>query len=390
MKKETIIRIAVGIFVIGALLGSAIYSTSLPSPQGKYVDAISAGGEWFLNHQNESFLYYEFIPVLNVESKKHQYLREMGAMWSIAKLAHFLDDERYTELANKGFSFFEKTFKYDPGQDISFVNITPHKIKLGYNAFVILTLLELGHEKSEELLKTMANGILFQQEPSGQLKTFFYSSRKTGVDFYPGEAMFALMNLYEKTKEKQYVQAVEKALPYYRTYWRENQNTGFIPWQTRAYRKLYLATGKSEISDFIFEMNDWLLDQHPSENCSHFDFSKKGIVTAVFMEGMVQAYLQAKDVGDTERAACYKTFVQEGADYIISLQVSDPEDPAYGGFLSTDTIAKYVFKKDAKNIQRLIERGKTNPKKAPNFTRVDNNQHAVTALIEAYEYGLLK
>ena len=56
-----------------------------------------------------------------------------------------------------------------------------------------------------------------------------------------------------KNKEDRLLITVEKAFPYYREYWRGNKNTGFIPWQTRAYRLYFDETQKQEVADFILK-----------------------------------------------------------------------------------------------------------------------------------------
>jgi len=142
-----------------------------------------------LNNQDESFLYYQYDAKEKQHPKKHHSLRETGALWSVAKLSNFLNDPRYDSLALKGFRYFEEHFEYDKEKDFYFVNITPNKIKLGYSAFMILTLLEIDHPRKEYYLDKFANGIMLMQKKNGSLRTFFYSNRSTGTDYYPGEAL---------------------------------------------------------------------------------------------------------------------------------------------------------------------------------------------------------
>lgn len=337
-----------------------------PSSHGgkDYIKSIELGGEWFLNNQNESFLYYEYNFVKGEYSDKTHSLREMGALWSIAKLSNFLGDERYNALAKKGFNHFENYFEHDKENDFYFVNITPQKIKLGYSAFVILTLLEIDNPKKEEYLEKFADGILFMQNESGELGTFFYSDRSTGKDYYPGEALLALMSLYEYTKKEKYLAAAQKAFPFYTGYFSENPNTAFVPWQSRAYYKLYQAIQDRNVADFLFEMNDFVLEEHsPKNDCAGFGFSR-GIITAVYAEGVVQAYDLAKELGDEERSQCYFNFIGEASDYILSLQVIEGYGKeAIGGFIGSE------------NSQTM---------------KVDRNQHAVMALMGAYNSGILK
>jgi hypothetical protein len=337
---------------------------------GKYLESIEIGGEWFLNNQDEDFIFYQYNPYDKIHPDKHQSMREMGALWSITVLHNFLDDERYLTLAEKGFSHFEKTFEYDEENDFYYVNITPEKIKLGYNAFMILALLELEHPEKEKYLEKFADGIIYQQNEDGGLRTFFYSDRSTGVDYYPGEALVSLMALYEYTKDEKYLETVQKAFPYYVGYFQKNANTAFVPWQSRAYAMLYQQTGNREVADFLFEMNDYMLEQNdPQDKCSNFTFPRGG-TTSVFMEGVNKAYDVAKEVGDKERMDCYANYIREGADYMLKLQITeeeiqneDLEIEALGGFLGSPTSKSH---------------------------RVDRNQHATMALMDAYDSGLLE
>jgi len=367
MKKIFVKKLLI-VFGIAALAAVAIFFMTQAQPKviepdpteidPKYMVAIELGAEWFLNNQDDNFLHYTYRPYDRSHDPEHHSMREMGAMWSIARLGNWLDDDRYRDLALKGFEYFERFFMHDRDDDFYFVNITPSKIKLGYNAFAILTLIELDYPNKDEILEKLANGILFQQEETGELRTFFYSKRDTGKDYYPGEALLSLMALYEYNGEKHYLEAVQKAFPFYREYWRDNPNTAFPPWQSRAYYKLYKATGDNEVRDFIYEMSDYMLEEYnPERVCSDFDFSG-GSVAAVHAEGVNMAY-------DLSKNECYKNYGKEVADYIISLQITDTKEfdtPAIGGILGHEDSTS---------------------------NRVDRNQHAVLMLMDAYDFGIL-
>lgn len=344
----------------------ALFSISSLMPSGnRYVNAVRLGGEWFLNNQDEYFLHYQYNPYEGVHPELYHSLRSMGALWSITRLHEFTGDQRYKSLADRGIRYFEGYFNYDSDNDFIYVDISPDKIKLGYSAFMILSLLESDHPRKDYYMEKLAKGIMYMQNQDGSLRTFFYSNQSTGVDYYPGESLLALMSLYEHTGEISYLETVEKAFPYYADYWRSNRNTAFIPWQSRAYCKLFRQTGDMNVSGFIFEMNDYMLDEYsPQANCSGFDFSG-GIVIAVHMEGVIQAHSLARDLGDHERAECYARFIKECSDSILSLQITELDGldiQALGGFLGSQ---------DSDTM------------------RVDRNQHATMSIIEAYEAGIL-
>lgn len=358
MKTQCLKKITT-IIALAAVVSIGLFFVS-QAKSSKYLEGIALGGEWFLNNQDENFIHYTYRPYKDTHDKEHHSMREMGAMWSIARLGNWLGDERFTGLATKGFNYFRKTFKYVEDVDMYYVDVTPSKIKLGYNAFAILTLIELeDYPNKDVILERLANGILYQQNPNGSLRTFFYSMRGTGVDYYPGEALLSLMALYEYSGDDRYLEAVKKAFPYYRDYWRRKPNTAFPPWQSRAYYKLYRATGDREVGEFIYEMADYMLEQYnPASDCSDFDFSA-GSVAAVHAEGVNMAY-------DLSHNKCYRNFSKEVADYILSLQVTDTENfaiPAIGGILGHEESTSQ---------------------------RVDRNQHAVLMMMDAYDFGIIR
>ena len=316
--------------------------------------SIELGGEWFLENQDDSFIYYEYDSVEKEHENSHHSMREMGALWSITQIWKFLGDDRYEELAYRGFEHFEKTFVLDEENGFIYVNITPEKIKLGYNAFAILTLLDLEHELKDGYLIGLANGIIHQQQESGELATFFYSDRDTGKDYYPGEALLALMSLYEHTGDENYYNTVNNAFLFYTGYWAENANTAFVPWQTQAYYKFYQHSGEQVVADYIFAMNDYMVNTYDD-----FDSS---IVTAVYVEGMLKAYMLADELDDDARRLAYGNFIRDGLEAVIDMQCKSCSGAGKGGFYGSSTDLTM---------------------------RVDRNQHAVMALMGAVELGLV-
>ena len=123
------------------LLLVSVYSSRAFSQEDRFLQAIQRGGEWFLNNQNASFLYYQYDTSSKTYPVKSHILRETASLWAIAKLARFLDDERFELLAAEGFRYFETAITYDNKNDFYFLNVTFPKIKLGYSAFIILSLL---------------------------------------------------------------------------------------------------------------------------------------------------------------------------------------------------------------------------------------------------------
>lgn len=350
--------------ILSLILTSALVLTSCGVEEGPVFSSMVQGGEWFLNNQNDEFLEYVYDPITNEYSEEDSisvvHIRKMASWWVISELGEYTDNDELRALSRKGYEL------YVPMIEDSVVHINKTKDPIAFNAFAILALLEMGDE--EELAMELADALLTQQEESGRLNTFFGKVTESNTDYYPGEALLALMRLYDATGETRYKAAVSLAFEYYALdYWPENENTAFVPWQTQAYFLYYLETHDPRVLDFIYDMNDYLVDRYASdESCNSFEFA--GGVTAVHLEGMNKAYRLAHALEDEARSHCYGQFIVQGLDFTMSLQYpQDGVDPStlpiasLGGFMATSSNHEM---------------------------RVDRNQHAIMALLGSLELEL--
>ena len=342
--------------------------------ESPYERAIRLGGEWFLNNQDSSFVHYRYDPVKDRTRGGHHSARELGAFWSIAKLASFLEDPRYGALSRRGLDYFLPYLRTDSSQSYLFLGITPKKIKLSYNAFLVLSLLALDHPGAldhlgkETILAGLVKGILAHQRKDGGFDTFFFSDRASGVDYYPGQSLLALAHYQAATGQEACARAAARALPFYRAYWRDTRRSAFVSWQAQAYYEHYLLSKDAAMADFVFELSDAILVEIRQRNSETDARIGLGIVAAVFVEGLNRAYQLAGLCGEDARKARYAQAVRDCLSTVIALQApfpgQNPEDlpkRAVGGFIS-----RYG-----------------NP-----IMRVDNNQHGVMALMAACEIGL--
>jgi hypothetical protein len=242
-----------------------------------------------------------------------------------------------------------------------------------FNAFLVMSLLNSNYVNQEGLLKELADGIIASQKADGSYQTDFLSQLKNNMDYYPGEAMLSLMKIYLHSKDKAYKDSVEKAFPFYRNYWRHNKNTAFIPWQTETYLLLYKENHDPELTRFVFEMNDWLIDNFQI-NKSKNHFEDGGLPktkprcgsTAVYLEGVSDAYAMAILIKDVVHTRKYADSLRSGVRFVLNLQVTDPlnfKNPkrALGGFKASLTSC---------------------------YQRIDTTQHATGLLIKSVKNKL--
>jgi AMMECR1 domain-containing protein len=327
---------------------------------------------WFLvNEDPNTFLKYEYLPSSDRYSTGNNSIRQMATLHTVTKLYKHSNDPKIYNLSVKGINHFLSFLKYDKQRNIYFIEIN-NESTIAHSGFLILSLAEIEDFPNRTFyLKSLSDGILSLQNSDGSFKTLFNSDKVEGIDYYPGEAMLALMTLYQHTGDKNILDSVARSFDYYSSYWRSNKNMAFVPWYTEAYFILFNATNNKTYKEFIFEMNDWMIDNYQIMSSRYPDtvggFPKKDPVfsTSVFLEGVNDAYKLAKDTNDPRKDK-YERSIRLGTRFIFQTQFT-PENTFY---IRNPSLAIGGFK------QSLTR----------NNIRIDFLQHAVSSMLKTRDY----
>jgi len=364
LAKNTRSSMIIALAVFGAILLFGFFKSS--GQDIKYLDAINLWANWFLNNENDEFIGYEYHIDRNYYTKEDNDIKKLWALRAIAKASNFLENDELKTFANKWLAYYEYFIDYDDMNDFYYVNLGWNNKNIWASAYVILTLLEMEHQKKDEYIEKLANWIIYQQEESGKFKEYFYGGKMWNQNYYPGLASYALMRAYEYNGNEDYLKAVEKSFKYYSLMFESNPSMGFVSQYSMAYSELYKLNKDEKVADFVKEMSDYILKEHkPREVCGKFQF-QKGITTASYLEGVISAYQVAKESRDRNKARCYNNYINEAEKYLLTLQVDNTKKyklPAIGGFLASSS---------SKTV------------------KVGSEHHAIMALINAYELGILK
>ena len=348
---------------------------------GALMDRLRPASQYFRNNINSETgrLMYEYLPDEDrYEESGSSEIRFVAASWAMAALQNQLGGDDLSPMINNMLNYYLKDMKCDADEAFGdYCVLDADGGKIANNAFILLTLIEFPvYPNSEDIKKKLAAGLLCQQKDDGALLTSFNSDGESGKDYYPGEAMLALMRYYQETGDPKYLNAVQKAFPYYSNYWRGNKNTAFVPWHTQAYKILYDVTRSKTIAEFIFEMNDWIVMNEQVHESLYKDEiggmpkSSPRFSTSVYVEGINDAYAVAVAERDQKRTVRYRDAIKNGMRFILLTQYVHSnsyylpnEERAYGGF-------RYSLTK--------------------NNQRIDFTQHAVFAILKSLENGLYK
>jgi len=342
-------------------------------------DTITGMGKWFLeNIRKDGEIPYKYWPSRGKYSDADNTIRRFMATIAVNRLAQAKPDAAMRKAAKQNLKFnLARFYEEDQGHGLI---AWDGSVKLGAVGLAALAILESPQAKKyadqyTRLRKTV--DALWQED--GSFRTFYRpADRNDNQNFYPGEALLLLASELERDRRDDVLERALKSVDYYRTWHLQNRNPAFIPWHVMACAKLYHLTGRKDLADYIFEMSDWLLDHQQwggdldPDLWGRFYTPDKpygpphASSTGVFMEGMVDALILAREAGDSGRAQAYEESIWRGARSIAQLQFKDDVDTFY------------VSKKS-----RVL--GGVRTETYNNEIRVDNIQHALMALLRFRE-----
>ncbi len=250
------------------------------------------------------------------------------------------------------------------------------KIKLGSIALAAMTLRDYaGVIDYSETRRMLCRTVRSMWQDSGRFRTFLApADRDDCHNFYPGEALLLWADMLHESMDKSLLECFSRSYYFYGDWHRKNRNPAFIPWHTMAYGKLWDRLPDQKLVDAIFEMNDWLLgvqqwDYAPYEDCRGRFYAPDrpfgpphASSTAVYLEGLAEAFRIARLTGDQARQSAYRRAILRGLRSLAQL--------TYKGDLDMCFHAKR---------KRLL--GGVRTCEYNNIIRVDNVQHSIMAIL---------
>ena len=204
-----------------------------------------------------------------------------------------------------------------------------------------------------------------------------------GANYYPGEALAALMVSQRHRPAAWKTDLVRKAAAYYRPWWQKNKSMAFVPWQTAAYAEAYLATKEQGFADFVLEMNDWVCDlqytqtdqRHPEWRGGFRNAADGGKVesapqigSAVYAESLAEACRVARQAGDVKHYDRFSTAAGECVRFLALLQYAEGNTSHFEAEYRKRLLGGFFASHQDGNL------------------RIDYTQHAVSALVLYLEY----
>jgi hypothetical protein len=309
------------------------------------------------------------------DTSRNNQIRQWMATWATCRLAERRESRRIHKQAERNLRYNLAQF-YSTRDDLGLIDENG-KVKLGAVALAVMTIrAHPNRDEYREAEQHLWATIDRLWRESGEFRTFLVPADRNDVqNFYPGEALLAWSLRYVETRDDELLDRFMKSFLYYREWHREQPNPAFIPWHTQAYYTIWRENRDPELQAFVFEMNDWLLDVQQWDEVEYDDCRGRfhdpqrpfgpphASATGVYLEGLADAFVMAREVNDLGRADAYRTAILRGLRSVCQLTFKD------------DTDMFYVAKRD-------LLRGGVRTTVYDNVVRVDNVQHNLLAILK--------
>ncbi len=319
---------------------------------------------------------YEFRPGADAYSEKDHLLRQLFATSAVSFCAKETKRDAALAAADLSLAYHRRGLAAFSGVDgAAFLATADQGNPLGATALFCIALADHPQrEKYAAVREQLVLGILSLQRESGMFLTAFPPSVTLNEqDFFPGEALLALAKEYEISHSAEILGAFDRALGFYRDYFRANRSPAFLAWQVHAFSLMALETDRQDFADFVFELTDHIAGaQLTSSNCEWRELfgavrfgqqEQAGAATAVYLSAVCDAVLVARKFGDGERASRYLEVVRGGTRFVMQLQFRPSE-----GFF-------------AKSPRDVVGGVRTSP--SLNRLRIDHAFHGLIGLLKA-------
>jgi hypothetical protein len=349
------------------------------------------GADWLFRHNRpDGRFIHGFIPALQLVLDGDHYLRQVGAVGALAQAARFSGFERYSARARQAML----TLLLDTAPDSQDPRVRhtswPSVVvnRLGAAGLLVWAINELPApgddllEESEQLCAFIAK----QQRPDGSLNYSDDANAQVrtqdpdGINHYTGQALYGLMRSQQYRPAPWKTEVIRKALAFYRPSWKTHPSAGMVSGHVAAYAEALAVTKEKVFADCVFEMTDWLCElqyvrfdaQHPLWTGGFMTYengkpaqTEPDISSASYAEALAEGVRTARQLGDLQRYQKYTGALKSCLQFITSLQYTEANTTHFADWYR----------------QHLL--GGFHSSHQDGTLRIDYNQHAVSALIQA-------
>lgn len=274
-------------------------------------------------------LLYTYDPEREVAVAEGSPIRAIASVWDMELLSRFLDRSDLLPLVERSLRHYTGYLVARDGTLVLDPTRLGEPSGIAHSAFMMLALLESDVPGREPKIRALAEGILRQQREDGSYRIYFGDADDEGLEFYPGEAMLALMQAYSFTHEPRYLTSVERGFRYYREQFPANAVAPdllvfYANWQSQYAARLHSQTQSEElesaIRDYAFALHDQVLLTQFYDEIERHPMRQATVAVACALEGINDAYAIAVREGDTGHARAYAQAIRVALGWLLRAQ----------------------------------------------------------------------
>lgn len=284
---------------------------------------------------------YKYWPSAGRESDGDNSVRQTMATLCLGLLAARTGTAEDRALADRNLDHLLRRYYAEEGP-LGLI-VEGEKVKLGACAIAALAVAEHpdAGRYAAPLAKLRATVASLWRE-DGSFRSFHRpAERNDNQNFYPGEALLFWARRLAAGDPAIDAERYLRSFRFYREHFRRAPNPAFVPWHTQAHCASLPVLGERELAAFVFEMNDWLLAMQQWQSAPYPDMRGRfydprhdygpphASSTAVYLEGLIDAFALARSEGDGGRADAYRTAILRGLRSLMQLQFRSADEMYY-------------------------------------------------------------
>lgn len=322
-------------------------SRTKPVSRDELQSRIRAASEWFLAVQKpDGSFRYGWEPALDQDLLEESLIRQAGAAVAVSRCAALTNDERLESAATRAIDYLLLQTKRTEGKIPTRRSAASYQVvhPVGFSGLLLLAIMD--HPAPTDSMNSaateLANYLRSRQRPDGSIRLGLSDDPAEddeddrdhpGMPYYPGEALFALAKYESSNRVAVTDQAVRRSRDYYWRAWRRNKEPAFVPWQTAAHAELVSRTKDRASAEFVFEMNDWLIQLQYREDAragwaggfaayieGEMVAMEPGISSASYAESLADGLRVAQSMNDSIRERRYSEALFAVLRFINQLQ----------------------------------------------------------------------
>ncbi|MFB6352323.1 MAG: hypothetical protein ABEK29_11190 [Bradymonadaceae bacterium] len=308
------------------------------------VERLEAIHDWYegMVSANTGRLVYEYDPATDEAIANGSPIRNIAAIHDVEVVSQFLDRESLGPVVERSLEHYGEYIIARDGALMLEPDRLGEPSGIPHSAFMILALAASDSPARETTINGLAEGILNQQREDGSYRVFFGGHDDQGVEIYPGEAMLALLRVYETSEDPRHLISVERAFRYYSDRFSPGEISNrlrifFANWQSQYGVLLHGMTDtdlvRRAVHDYLFELHDYVVDSGFYDHLDDQPDSHATVEVASALEGINAGYTVAERINDEARLETYGRCIRSAMHWLFDAQRHETDNPReQGGF----------------------------------------------------------